>query len=440
MTDFKTLNAAISDGQSAIYARQLEETIRALKKDQMTTRQGLAEVARILCPDQVDFLTQKYPGSSAATLPLGELIVSMKGVAQTLRLIAANSNKSPGSKEEKLLARVTELEGLLRAEKRRADLFERSKALAEQTLESERSKAAKAAKRRGQPENSGNGRDLTASQEQREAKSIAGAVHTDTQALNGQKGWETWALGFESEELEETKAIIKNIVIFLGETGGTTIAEIARGLVLDTQVAESRVKYATERFKLLSEQESPLRASGGGRPEKIYSLSPKGVWYFKHITGQDPVLSKMESSIKSANHEGLVYKIAACFEALNWNPLIDPPRIYFDDNTYYEADILVTKDNQKIFVEVETGVHIKTETADNWDIQFTNAIRAGHGVICFATEARNQMTTMLGKINYWLAEKKMGQVCIYATNLRHLEEVHEGESPWEKVEHKSGQV
>jgi hypothetical protein len=151
MTDFKALNKTISDGQSAMYARQLEETIRVIKRDQTITRQGLADVARVLCPDQVDLLTGKYPGSSAATLPLEELITTMKGVAQTLRLIAANSTKNPASREEKLLARIAELETLLRAEKRRADLFERSRTLLEQALESERSRAAKAARARVQP-------------------------------------------------------------------------------------------------------------------------------------------------------------------------------------------------------------------------------------------------------------------------------------------------
>ena len=145
MTDPKVLNQTISEGQSAMYARQLEETIRAVKSELATARQGLADVARVLCPDQVDVLTGKHPGSSAATLPLEELITTMKGVAQTLRLIAANSTKSPGSKEDILLERVTELEGLLRAEKRRADLFERAKANAEQMLETERTRAAKAA-------------------------------------------------------------------------------------------------------------------------------------------------------------------------------------------------------------------------------------------------------------------------------------------------------
>jgi hypothetical protein len=121
MTDPKALNKTISEGQSAMYARQLEGTIKAVKGELVVARQGLADVARVLCPDQVDVLAGKHPGSSAATLPLEELITTMKGVAQTLRLIASNSTKSQGSKEDILLDRVTELEGLLRAEKRQED-------------------------------------------------------------------------------------------------------------------------------------------------------------------------------------------------------------------------------------------------------------------------------------------------------------------------------
>ncbi|MFA5872742.1 MAG: hypothetical protein WC832_02135 [Anaerolineales bacterium] len=447
MTDPKTLNQTISEGQSAMYARQLEETIRAVKSELVVARQGLADVARVLCPDQVDVLTGKHPGSSAATLPLEELITTMKGVAQTLRLIAANSTKSPNSKEDKLLARVTELEGLLRAEKRRADLFERSKANAEQTLDAERSRAAKAARGRGQ-QGGGDRYAETASAprqktEPKEVSPETPAAHADTQTLNGIKDWEAWEADFELEEPAETKVLIKRIVEFVGKIGKTTIAEIAEGTELDPQMARRKAKYAAGMCSLLAEQETPLRSAGGGRPEKIYPLSPKGEWYFKRLTDQTPVTSKEEALIKSAKtgiHGGLISKVGARFKALGWEVDYSPKRIYFDNKTYSAPDLVIRKDTSTLYVEVETGEHIRTETADNWDTKFTNAYRASKGVLCVVTEARSQMTTMLGKINFWLVQKKMYPIFIYATTLFRLTEAQPDESPWEKAEQKASQA
>lgn len=441
MTDFKTLNKAISDGQSAIYARQLEETIQTIKKDQAITRQGLADVARILCPDQVDLLTGKYPGSSAATLPLEELITTMKGVAQTLRLIAVNSTKSPDNREDKLLARVSELEGLLRAEKRRADLFERSKALAEQTLESERSRAAKAVRGRGMQESTDRYAESALDQKQKEPSPIVPAAHADTLTLNGIKIWEAWESDFEREEPEESKNIIKCLVKYVGETGKTTTAEIAKGTGLNEQDARTKEKSAFKECNLFMEQDSHLRSSGGGRPKKIYPLSPKGEWYFRHLTGQSPVTPKEVSLMKSAKtgkHGGLISKVGERFDALGWKVDYDPKRIYFDDKTYSAPDLIIKKDTVTLNIEVETGEHIKTESAENWDTKFAYAYRASRGVLCVVTEARSQMTTMLGKINYWLDRNKKYPIFIYATNLRYLEEVQEGASPWEKAEQKTG--
>ncbi len=446
MTDPKTLNKTISEGQSAMYARQLEETIKAVKSELVVARQGLADVARVLCPDQVDVLTGKHPGFSASTLPLEELITTMKGVAQTLRLIAANSTKSPGSKEDKLLARVMELEGLLRAEKRRADLFERSKANAEQSLDAERARVAKAARGRGQPGGGNRHQENTSAPRQRteprEDSPKTPVAHAESQMLSGMKDWEAWESNFELEEPEETKAQIKRIVEYLGKFGKTITLEIAEGIGLDPLITRELAKYATDRCNLLIEQDAPLSLEEGGQSEKIYTHSPKGLWYFNRGSVQTPETPKEESLIKSAkagNQGRLKIRVGSRFEALGWEVDYDPECIYFDDKTYSAPDLIIKKDTSTFFVEVETGEHIRTETADYWDSKFTNAYRASQGVLCIVTEARNQMTTLLGKINFWLVKKKMVPIFIYATTLFHLTEAQPGESPWEKAEQKASQ-
>jgi hypothetical protein len=47
---------------------------------------------------------------------------------------------------------------------------------------------------------------------------------------------------------------------------------------------------------------------------------------------------------------------------------------------------------------------------------------------------------MLGKINFWLAQKKMVPIFVYATTLFRLTEAQPDESPWEKAELKVGQA
>ena len=436
MTDPKKLNQILSEGQSAMYARQLEETIRTVKSELVIARQGLAEVARVLCPDQVDLLTGKHPGASATTLPLDELIVTMKGVAQTLRLIASNSIKSPGSKEDILLGRVTELEGLLRSEKRRADLFERSKANAEQTLDAERARAAKAARGRSQPGETERYSEFISapgrSTDRKKVRPEIPADHAESQTLNGENELEAWEKKFILEETDETSAHLNSIMEFVRKSGKTTIAEIATGTELDPRKAKRMVKLATGRYGLLEEQEIHAGLSESTQTGKSYSLSPKGEWYFTNLSGQAPV------KLAKVKKEGwLKTRVGARFEALGWEVEYKPERVFIDEKEFSAPDLVITKDASKFYIAVESREGIRTETTDNWDFKFTNAYRASHGVLCIVTEARSQMTTMLGKINFWLVRKKMYPISIYASTLIHLTDVRPGESPWEKVEQKN---
>jgi hypothetical protein len=445
MTDPRILNKAISEGQSAMYARQLEETIRAVKIELVVARQGLADVARVLCPDQVDLLAGKHPGSSAATLPLQELITTMKGVAQTLRLIAANSTKSPGSQEDKLLVRVMELEGLLRAEKRRADLFERSKANAEQKLEAERNRAEKAARGRGQQGRGERGVDRESEPEPRngskEGPRQPPIARADLRPVNEIEEWETWQADFELEEPQETRTHIMQIVGFVGKSSRASIAEIAAGTGQDLHKAGKTTKYASVNCHLLSEQGTDLKSGVGDPPERIYSLSPKGDWYFKRLNVQTPEKSRTESQISLVNPRmqgGLKTRVGARFEQLGWQVDYAPKPIKFEDDTIPAPNLVIAKESVTLNVEVETGEHLRNESAEYWDIKFTDACRVSQGVLCIVTEGRSQMTTLLGKINFWMAKKKMDEIFIYATTLTHLREVQPDEIPWEKAERKVG--
>jgi hypothetical protein len=456
MTDSGKLNQQISDTQSTMYARQLEETVKALRNELVVSRQGLADVACVLCPDQVDILTRKKPGSSAATLPLDELVRTMKGAAQTFRLIATNSAKSPGSREEKLLARVTELEGLLRAEKRRADLSERSRALAEQALDSERSRAAKAA--RGQGRQGGGDRyqervpasravepssppELLAEEKSSAPVPASRPAHNDVIAANVLKEWEEWAAGFEADGVAERREQIKSIVLFVGSTGKTTTSEIVAGTGLDDDKVYKKAGYATEPCGLFLDQKSLVRKPKGGRPKNSYVLSPKGEWYYKLLTNQSAKESEEAISIradKSGKHLGLKTAIADRFDALRWKVNRKPDRIYLDGGPEYsEPDLIIQKSNQTINIEVETAVHIETESAVDWSTKFTNGYKATGGVLCVVTDKRSRLSTLLGKVNFWLSQSKMFPIFIYATTLEHLEQVGPDESPWIKAEQKT---
>lgn len=451
MTDSGKLNQQISIAQSTMYARQLEETVKALRNELVVSRQGLADVACVLCPDQVDILTRKKPGSSAATLPLDELVRTMKGAAQTFRLIATNSAKSPGSREEKLLARVTELEGLLRAEKRRADLSERSRSLAEQTLDAERSRAAKAARGRGQPAGGGDRYqerapalrtvEPSSPPEPPEEKPAPRPAHVDVQVANVLKEWEEWAAGFEADGVAERREQIKSIVLFVGSTGKTTTSEIVAGTGLDDDLVFKKAGYATKTCGLFLDQKSLVRKPKGGRPKNSYVLSPKGEWYYKLLTDQSAKESEEAVSIradKTGKHLGLKNAIADRFEALSWDVNRKPDRIYLDGGpSYSEPDLIIEKDGRSINVEVETSEHIGTESSIDWSNKFANAHKATNGVLCVVTDKRSRLSTLLGKVNFWLSQTRMYPVYIYATTLEHLEQVGPDESPWIKAEQKT---
>ncbi len=453
---FDELNKQISKAETEQYARQLESTVRELEKELAETRRVLADVARTLCPDQVDTLTAKHPGSSATTLPLDVLGKTLRGVAQTYRLIVDGSTKNQNGSEKKLHDRIAELEGLLRAEKKRADLAERSRSLAEQALDAERSRAAKAA--RGQGGQRGGDRyqervpasrviePSLPSEPPAEEKSSAPVpaprpAHNDVIAANVLKEWEEWAAGFEADGVAERREQIKSIVMFVGSTGKTTTPEIAAGTGLDYDTAFKKAGYATDACGLFLDEKSLVRKPKGGRPKNSFVLSSKGKWYYKLLTSQPAEESEEAASIrvdKTGKHLGLKTAIADRFEAFSWKVNRKPDRIYIDGGpSYSEPDLIIEKDGRTINIEVETSKHIETESAEDWGEKFTNAHKATNGVLCVVTDKRSRLSTLLGKVNFWLSQTKMYPIFIYATTLEHLEQVGKDESPWIKAEQKT---
>lgn len=224
----------------------------------------------------------------------------------------------------------------------------------------------------------------------------------------------------------------KQVILLLGEAGYSRLSEIQQMLVQKFSLGE-RAAYrgveACQDEELLTRRSS---VSVQGRPTDLVFLTEKGKWTYGQLTGKSPVPGELEvllKSHKSERHTSLILKTADHFTALGYLVGREPIEIKIAENRYFQPDLVVRKDSEVFYLEVETGERTdRTSLLHKWE----NAFIAGAGRLCIVAPRPGVMNTVQSMILNWATEngKKPN---LYLTHLDALKKCMPGDSPWVRI-------
>lgn len=119
-----------------------------------------------------------------------------------------------------------------------------------------------------------------------------------------------------------------------------------------------------------------------GRPTDLVFLTEKGKWVYAKLTGKPPVPGELEmllKSHKSERHTSMILKTADHFTNLGFDVERQPVEIKIAENRYFQPDLVVRKDSEVFYLEVETGEREdRISLVHKWE----NAFIAGAGRMC----------------------------------------------------------
>jgi hypothetical protein len=224
----------------------------------------------------------------------------------------------------------------------------------------------------------------------------------------------------------------KQVILLLGETGYSRLSEIQQMLVQRFAMGE---RTAYRGVVGCQEEELITRRSGvsvQGRPTDLVFLTEKGKWVYTNLTGKAPVPGELEMLLKahkSERHTSIILKTADCFAALGYEVERQPVEIKIADNRYFQPDLVVRKDSEVFYLEVETG-----ERADRASLvhKWENAFIAGAGRICIVAPRPGVMNTAQSIIMNWATENGK-KLSLYLTHLDVLKKCNPSESPWVRI-------
>lgn len=221
----------------------------------------------------------------------------------------------------------------------------------------------------------------------------------------------------------------RTVIQVMGETGYSRLTEI-RDIVKERLKSSDRTAYravrACEEIALVARRRgTPV----DGRPTDMLILTDKGRWVFHELTGQNPRESERKQLLKahkSDRHLALILKAADLLAGLGYEIEREPAKIKTGDKHFFFPDLIISKDGETLYVEVEHGDQDKT----TWDQKWANAFIAGGGTICVVADKKSTLTRIQSSITHW-AYLGGKLVTLYGTTIEMLKHASPGELPWQ---------
>jgi hypothetical protein len=236
------------------------------------------------------------------------------------------------------------------------------------------------------------------------------------------------------EEWSREKSFERNqtILVFLGESGLARQKEIVDRLLQESNLKTRTIYSGLDDCVEDGLLERRAGTSSGGHPTDLICLTAKGQWTYTRLTGNRPVPNEYEGLLKahkSDKHTGLILKTADHFARLGYSVQREPIAIKLAGDHVYQPDLVVQKDDETFYLEVETGEKIDRASLER---KWQNAMVVGGGRICVVAPMLGSMTMIQSNIVQWAREK--GKVPrLYLTNLDALRKCQPGDSPWVRV-------
>ncbi len=355
-----------------------------------------------------ELLKRQEASQDPSQIPPEELVALLRGRFKTLKLLAASDTVSRLAEASRT---ITELHQEVEAQRNRADLAQRQAEKVasqihalERTLENER---------RSRPGVQVKPADTSTSGE---------ASPKDNDA------YQTWLADWKAGNRlwERDRALVS----FIGESGLSMASDLAEAFARQHELSLRTVYRALQDCVQAGLLEHEAGASLEGRPPNCYTLSAKGTWLYAQMAGEAPKTPLREELLKahkSDRHLAVILKAAELFEKLGYRVDRQPLRLEVDANRFYLPDLVLRKDEETFYLEVESGTRDKPSLEHKWE----NALAAG-GRICVATDNLNTLRRIQGNVLQW-SRLEGRSVTLLITHLAHLKERNPGDSPWYAV-------
>jgi DNA-binding PadR family transcriptional regulator len=337
-----------------------------------------------------------------------ELAALLRGRFKSLKLASSNGTATQLTEANRM---ISELRGEVESQRSRADLaqqkadqLEKQVSVLERTLENER-------------------------QARREVDNLPSHTPNETdqssdEAMAFQNWYTTWQVENRNWERD------RDVILVIGKTGLSLSTEVEKVIAGEKEVSPRTIHRALIECVKEGLLEQAATASIDGRPPMNYTLSEKGKWLYRKLSGEEPKTSQHQELLKahkSERHLALILKTAEKFIELGYEVEREPLRMQLDENRFYLPDLVIMKANETFYTEVETGEKEKTSLNHKWE----NALVAG-GRICVVTDNMATLRRIQGSIAQWSVFEGR-RVTLYITSLVTMREKKMGDSPWYAV-------
>ncbi len=312
-----------------------------------------------------------------------------------------------------------------------AQLSEANRILGElrSELESQRNRADQAQLKVNQLENQVHVLERTLENE-RHARQAIENIPSHTPAKGDQMSeetplFETWFTTWQAENHNWERD--REVIMTIGKTGLSLSTELEEAVAKEKEISPRTIRRAFVECVKEGLLAKVATASIEGRPPRDYTLTDKGKWLYRVIAGEEPKASGRQELLKahrSDRHLALILKTAEKFTGLGYEVEREPLRMQLGENRFYLPDLVIMKDNETFYLEVETGEKEKQSLSQKWE----NALAAS-GRICVTTDNMATLRRIQGSIAQWSVFEGR-RVKLYITSLVTLREKKTGDSPW----------
>ena len=221
-----------------------------------------------------------------------------------------------------------------------------------------------------------------------------------------------------------------SVISVLGKTGQSLSTGLEVAAAESTHISQRTARRAIQDCVDAGLLEQMNTASTEGRPPQRYLLSKKGKWLYRMLSGEDPHADEhgeLLKAHKSERHLSTILKVGEYFSQLGYEVDREPIRLQVGENRFFQPDLIVKKDGQTFYLEVEIGEKDKGSLNQKWE----NALAAG-GRICVVTDNLATLRRIQGSIAQWSIFEGR-RVTLYITHLGLLKERKPKEDPWYAV-------
>ena len=380
--------------------------LRQAQKIAQDAQAALVGLATEFCGQELQKHQEK--NENLSQIPPEEMAALLRSRFKTLKLVSANGAATLLAEANRM---INELRAEVEAQRNRADMaqqkvdgLEKQVLVLERTLENER-------------------------QARREALDRPSLATSETDPSGEEMAvFQTWYAAWKTENRTWERDC--DIIRVIGKTGLSLSTELEETIARESKISPRTVHRALLECVKSCLLEQATTASLEGRPPQRYTLTNKGSWLYRELTGEEPKAVEHQELLKahkSERHLALILKAAEYFARLGYQVEREPLRLQVDENRFFQPDLAVKKGDETFYLEVETGEKDKTSLNQKWE----NALLAG-GRICVVTDNMATLRRIQGSIAQWSVFEGR-RMTLYITCLVTLKEKQPGDSPWYAV-------